>query len=167
LLDVKAAGGFNIEALEIGADGQHLLIGFRSPLLDRRAIVASVENLAGMFDAGEAPRIAATLIALDLDGHGIRAMVGVPALGGYLLGSGPVGREQVQFRLWFWNGQPDAPAHRATVPGLPGFEHAEGISPALIEGRQKIVVVSDDGSRRAGRFARYLLLDPEQLRIAP
>ena len=91
----------------------------------------------------------------------------VPALGGYLVVGGPVARQPVQFQLWFWSGGPGDPARRVSVAGLPGFEHAEGVTPAVIDGRQKIVVVSDDGSREEGRCARYLLLDPEQLRIAP
>jgi hypothetical protein len=49
---------------------------------------------------------------------------------------------------------------------LPGFEHAEGISPAVVDGRQRIIIVSDDGSRAEGRYARFLLLDPGQLQIA-
>ncbi|MDP3036216.1 MAG: hypothetical protein Q8N07_00680, partial [Rhodocyclaceae bacterium] len=56
--DVKAAGGLNIEALEMTPDRQRLLIGFRSPLLDRRAIIASIENPVAVFEKGEAPRIA-------------------------------------------------------------------------------------------------------------
>ena len=165
--DVKASGGFNIEALEISADQQHLLIGFRSPLLDHRAIIASVENLAAIFDADEPPRVSSTLITLDLDGNGIRGMSYLSALEGYLLISGPVAREQMQFQLWFWSGQRDAPARRISVPGLQGFEHAEGISPAVIDGRQCIMIVSDDGSREEGRCARFLLLDLDQLQIAP
>ena len=43
--DVKAGGGLNIEALEVTPDQQRLLIGFRSPLRDGRALIASVENL--------------------------------------------------------------------------------------------------------------------------
>jgi hypothetical protein len=167
IVDVKADGGFNIEALEFSADRQRLLIGFRSPLLDNRAIVASVENPTAMFETDEPPRIATTLETLDLDGNGIRGMCHVAALGGYLVVGGPVARQPVQFQLWFWSGGPGDPARRVSVAGLPGFEHAEGVSPAVIDGRQKIVVVSDDGSREEGRCARYLLLDPEQLRIAP
>jgi hypothetical protein len=53
------------------------------------------------------------------------------------------------------------------VPGLAGFEHAEGVCPAVIEGQQRIVVVSDDGDREAGRPARFLVLEPAQLQIAP
>jgi len=163
--DVKTDGGLNIEALEI-SPAQSLLIGFRSPLLDRKAIIACLENPATMFESGEAPRVSPTLLTLDLDGNGIRGMSYLPGLGGYLIISGPVAREEVHFQLWFWRGQPGDQARRITVDGLPGFAHAEGLCPAVIAGRQWIVVVSDDGSREEGRCAGYLLLAPEQLQIA-
>jgi hypothetical protein len=167
ILDVKTGGGLNIEALEISPDPQRLLIGFRSPLLDNLAIIAVVENPTAIFEAGEQPRISANLETLDLGGNGIRGMSYLPSLDGYLVISGPVAREQVQFHLWFWSGHRGEPARRVTVPGLPGFEHAEGVSSAVIDGRQRIIIVSDDGSREEGRYARFLLLDPGQLRIAP
>lgn len=165
--DVKNGGGLNIEALEISADQKRLLVGFRSPLLDKRAIIASIENPREIFDAGEAPRISATLETLDLGGNGIRGMAYIPSLGGYLVISGPVAREQVQFQLWFWRGDHGSQARRVTVPGLAGVEHAEGISTAVIDGRQQVILVSDDGNREKGRFAHFLLLDPEQMQIAP
>jgi hypothetical protein len=164
ILDVKTAGGLNIEALEITPDQQRLLVGFRSPLLDRHALIAAVENPAAMFEAGAPPRIAATLITLDLGGHGIRGLAYIASLAGYLLISGPVAKEQVQFQLWFWAGKPGDSAQRLTVPGLAGFEHAEGISAAMIDGQEYIILVSDDGDRKAGRFARYVLLDHGALR---
>lgn len=167
VLDVKAAGGLNIEALEMTPDGQHLLIGFRSPLLDGKAILAQLDNPANAFDSGAALRISTTLITLNLSGHGLRSLSWIPALNGYLLVSGPVAKEQVQFRLWFWSGQPGAPARAATVEGLAGFEHAEGVTPAIIGGQSKIMIVSDDGSRMEGRPAQFLILDPQQIRIAP
>ena len=165
--DVKTSGGLNIEALEISPDQQSLLIGFRSPLLDNRAIIACVENPSAIFEAGEPPRISATLTTLDLGGNGIRGMSYLPSLAGYLILSGPVARGQVQFQLWFWSGDPGEPARRVTVPGLPGFEHAEGVSPAVIDGRQRVIIVSDDGNREEGRFAHFLLLEPGQLQIEP
>lgn len=164
--EVKTGGGFNIEALEISPNQQRLLIGFRSPLLDNNAIIACVENPSAIFEAGEPSRISVTLKTLDLGGDGIRGMSYIPSLDGYLVISGPIAREQVQFQLWFWSGHRGAPARRVTVPGLQGFEHAEGISPAVIDGRQRIIFVSDDGSRKEGRFAHFLLLDPLQLEIA-
>lgn len=162
--DVKTGGGLNIEALEMVPGGQRLLIGFRSPLLGGQAILASLDNPAAAFDGAE-PRIAPDLVTLDCGGHGLRALSWVPALNGYLLVSGPVTKEQVQFRLWFWRGQAGDPPRPASVSDLSGFEHAEGISPAIVAGAPKIMVVSDDGSREEGRAAKYLLLDPAQLRI--
>lgn len=163
---VKDDDGLNIEALEISPDQQHLLIGFRSPLLNDRAIIASVENHAAMFEDDEPPRISSKLITLDLDGHGIRGLCHFPALNGYLVISGPTSSEPVQFQLWLWSGQADDPARRVSVPGLPGFEHAEGVCPATIDGQPRIVIVSDDGSRKAERFARFLLVDPARLQLS-
>lgn len=162
--DAKSDGGLNIEALEMAPDGQRLLIGFRSPLLGGHAILASLDNPAAAFEGAE-PRIAPELVTLGCGGDGLRALSWVPALNGYLLVSGPVTREQVQFRLWFWRGQAGDQPRPASVDSLPGFEHAEGISPAIVAGAQRIMVVSDDGSREAGRAARYLLIDPAQLHI--
>ncbi len=167
LIDVKGEGGFNIEALEISPDQQHLMIGFRSPLDAALALVAVIRNPAAMFEQGSVPDAANELIRLDLDGHGLRGMSWIPSLQGYLLISGPVAKEQTQFRLWFWRGQGDAKPHRAEVEGLPGFEHAEGVTPAMINGKPHIIIVSDDGSLEEGRPARYLLIAPEQIRIAP
>jgi len=164
---VKAEGGLNIEALEIGADGQRLFVGFRSPLIEGRAIIACVENLAAVFEAGETPRIAPALITLDLGGNGIRGMASAPALGGHLIISGPVGRQPVPFHLWFWSGRVGEAARRVRAGDREGFEHAEGVTPAVIDGQPRIVIVSDDGNRKAGRYARFLLLDVEQLVIAP
>ena len=164
--DVKGSGGLNIEALEISPDQKRLLIGFRSPLRDGRALIASVENPSAMFESDEAPRIAALLEELDLGGHGIRGLSYIPALGAYLVIGGPASREPANFDLWRWSGESGAPARRVTVPGLRSLEKAEGVSPAVVGGLERIVIVSDDGNRDAGRFASFLLLDPAQLQTA-
>jgi len=161
--DVKGSGGLNIEALEISPDQKRLLIGFRSPLRDGRALIASVENPSAMFESDDAPRIGALLEELDLGGHGIRGLSYIPAMGAYLVIGGPASREPANFDLWCWSGEPGAPARRVTVPGLRSLEKAEGVSPAIVGGLERIVIVSDDGNRNAGRFASFLLLDPAQL----
>jgi hypothetical protein len=167
VLDVKADGGLNIEALEMAPDGQHLLIGLRSPLLEGKAILACLDNPATAFDSGAALRISPALVTLDLGGQGLRTLSWIPVLNGYLLVSGPIAKEQRQFRLWFWSGHSNDKPREAHVQGLAGFEHTEGATPAIIAGQPKIVFVSDDGSRAEGRPARFLLLDSEQIRIEP
>ena len=165
--DVKSNSGLNIEALEITPDRQQLLIGFRSPLQGGHAIIASVENPAAIFEAGATPQVSNTLHGLDLGGQGIRGLAYTASLNGYLIISGPTSRRQGEFKLWFWTGRPGAAARRVTVPGLNGLARAEGVSPAVIDGVPRIVIVSDDGNRKEGRFASFVLLSPEQLQIAP
>ena len=164
--DVKGSGGLNIEALEISPDQKRLLIGLRSPLRDGRALIASVENPSAIFESDEVPQIAPMLEELDLGGHGIRGLSYVPTMDAYLVIGGPASREPDDFDLWRWSGEPGAPAHRVTLPCLRSFEKAEGVSPAIVGGMERIVIVSDDGDRDAGRFASYLLLDPAQLQTA-
>jgi hypothetical protein len=164
--DVKASGGLNIEALEISPDQKRLLIGFRSPLRDDRALIASVENPSAIFESDEAPRIAPLLEELDLGGHGIRGMSYVPAMGAYLVIGGPASREPDNFDLWRWSGEPGSPARRVTVPGLRGFEKAEGVSPAIVGGMERIVIVSDDGDRDCRTLCQLSSARPCQLQTA-
>ncbi|MEO6321783.1 MAG: DUF3616 domain-containing protein [Polaromonas sp.] len=166
VVEAKTSAGLNIEALEITPDRQRLLIGFRSPLQGRLAVIASIENPTAIFEAGAAPQVSGTLLTLDLGGQGIRGMSYIAALDGYLVVSGPASREQDEFKLWFWSGQADAAARRVTIPGLQGLAHAEGVSPAVMAGVPRIIIVSDDGNRKKGEAAHFVLLDLAQLQIA-
>jgi hypothetical protein len=165
--DVKVGNGLNIEGLAFDGDGQRLLIGFRGPLVDGKAMIVSIENVDEVFETGAEPRISEQVTLLDLGGEGIRGMTYDPLLAGFLIISGPL--EQVQdvpFRLWFWPGDANRPAQQVTVPGLNGFEHAEGITPVRWRGEERILIVSDDGNMDAGESAQYLVLNYDQLVIA-
>lgn len=164
--DVKGAGGLNIEALEITPDELRLLVGFRSPLRDGLALIAAIEDPDALFGGQTPAHITTHLISLDLGGHGLRGMAYFPSLGGYLLISGPVTREAAQFQLWFWGGEPGSATRRMTIPGLSGLQRAEGICPAHRDGHEYIVLVSDDGDRKSGRFASHIILDPSALQPA-
>jgi len=164
--EVKAAGGLNIEALEFDPIEHHLLIGFRSPLHEGRAIIAAIVNPAAIFEAGEEPRLSPQLDELDLDGHGIRALSFLPALGQYLVIGGPVSRAPGQFSLWLWNGWRSNAVGRLVVPGLKDLARVEGVSPAVIDRAAGIIMVSDDGDRKARRPANYLWIGLDQLQPA-
>ncbi|WP_076997319.1 DUF3616 domain-containing protein [Variovorax sp. KK3] len=161
--DVKEGGGLNIEGLEFARDRKQLLIGFRGPLHDGRAIVARLENPAGVFDAGETPRIASDLAELVMGGHGIRGLSFIPSIDAYLVIGGPMSPASDPFSLWRWDGQRGTPATRVTVQGLASFERAEGVCAAMIDGVEQIVVVSDDGDRKSGRCASYVAFGADQL----
>ena len=161
----KTDDGLNIEALEISADQKKILIGFRSPLVSNCAVIATVENAAQLFEASASPVISTTLHKLNLEGNGIRSMAYVAALSGYLVIAGPVNSTPAPFQLWFWNGQHNSPPRRVSIPGIENFERAEGICAALLNGQQKIIIVSDDGNRKENRYGRFIVIDADELQI--
>jgi hypothetical protein len=161
--DVKNGGGLNIEALDVSPDQQQLLIGFRGPLVDGSAVVARVGSLPGLFEGGE-PDVGATLELLDLGGAGIRSMSFVPWLGEYLVVGGPLDKLNAGFTLWLWQG-PSGSVRRVHQWSA-DLSRCEGVCPALIDARESLVLVRDDGDRKAGRSATFSWLDATRLKTA-
>jgi hypothetical protein len=128
-------GGINIEAMAAGPAGS-LLIGFRSPLVKRNALVVPLKNPDAVL-GGAAPKFGSP-ITLDLDERGVRDMIAFGA--GYLLIAGPVA-DGGAFDLYRWSGRSgDAP--RKVSADL------AGLSPeALVAlNARSVLVLSDDGS---------------------
>jgi len=157
--DVKGHGGLNIEAIEFDPHDDTLWLGLRSPLREGKALLARLVNVDAVFDEAAKPAFASELVALDLGGEGLRGMAWVPALSAFLLIAGPVAREARDFNLWRWSGRPGASAQRVGLPGLTGFRHAEGICPARLDGRDCLLIVSDDGHRETDEPAHYLVVE--------
>jgi hypothetical protein len=100
----EAAGGLNIEGLAEGPDGT-LLIGFRNPLREGRALLVPLLNPDELL-RGEAARFGGP-IGLDLGGRGVRSIERVAD--GYVIVAGPVA-DAGDFALYRWSGRPaDAP----------------------------------------------------------
>lgn len=161
--DVKTGGGLNIEALDVSIDQQQLLIGFRGPLVDGSAVVARIGSLPGLFEGGE-PDVGAKLELLDLGGAGIRSISFVPWLGEYLVVAGPLDKLDAGFALWLWQG-PSGVVRRVHL-GSTDLSRCEGVCPALIDGRECLLLVRDDGDRKARRSATFSWLDGKCLRTA-
>lgn len=111
----REAQALNIEGLSATPEGE-LLIGFRNPLHEGRAVLVPLKNPAA-YVTGAAPAFGA-FVTLPLGGHGIRDIM--PWREGYLIASGAPfsgGRHQ----LWFWPGGDAAPLRLRPVP-LKGFD---------------------------------------------
>jgi hypothetical protein len=98
-LATEADGGLNIEGLAATPDGG-LLIGFRSPLRDARALIVPLTNPAEIID-GKRARLGAP-IELDLGGRGIRSMELID--GAYWIVAGPVA-DRGTFAVYRWSGR--------------------------------------------------------------
>ena len=137
----KARGGLNIEGLAATPSGA-LLIGFRNPLPEGKALLAPLNNPNGVL-AGEKARFGDPVL-LDLGGLGIRSLEMVN--GGLLIVAGPAEARKgtaTPSALYRWSGQFESPAVRLRsfppVGGRPFNPEA-----LLIDGNS-LVVLSDDG----------------------
>ena len=102
-------GGLNVEGLTHTPEGA-LLIGFRNPLREGKALVLPLRNPAQAVE-GQAPQFGDAL-ALDLGGRGVRAMTRVAD--GYLVVGGPTA-DDGSFVLFHWRGGDDTPQRAATA----------------------------------------------------
>lgn len=144
LLAPEANGGLNIEGLSDSADGE-LLIGFRNPVRNGKALVVALRN-PQQVTTGAAATFGPP-IGLDLGGRGVRAIERLDA--GYLVVAGPTA-DDGDFWLYRWSGQAgDAPQR---VPGLAfGTLRPEAIFAWPQTGL--VQILSDDGGIEAGGVA--------------
>lgn len=160
-------GGLNLEGFTFDPDGKRALLGFRAPLADNKAIVVPLENPTALFSEGAAPQLGEVTL-LDLAGEGIRAMAWLPKINGYLITSRTDSRTGKRpFRLWFWSGDTKAKPRAVSIDSLKSLRRPEGIAPVVIDGEERILLVSDEGNRDEGKASRVALIAYERLRIAP
>ena len=166
---------FNIEGFANQDD--EFLIGLRSPIVDGKAMVVRTYGLQRAYgiDPGKYG-VFANSVPLDLKKGGIRSLSYIPDLGGYLVISGKTvsGQEEFdcdltttrtisKFLLWFWDGK-----ERCIQVSCFDMEQddvkiqPEGISPATVDGRQTICIVSDDGDEDNQIPGRYSVLSETQ-----
>ncbi len=153
----KDSRRFNIEALARHRSQPSLLLGFRSPLVDGKAIIAQLDNPAAYAEGLEPAAFTAELIRLNLQGGGIRAMVYDESLGGYLIASRVEHSQDGNFALWLWSDEKTL--QRLRIKTLSNLSNLEGISPVRIGGRSKLLLVFDDGNSEQGRAGHYAIAD--------
>lgn len=134
--------GVNIEAMAYHPGRRELMIGFRNPVFDGKALVAPIRNHEAVL-AGDPPDFGDP-VRLQLGDRGLRDMVWSERHDAMLLIAGPSG-DDGSFALYRWGaGQP------APVPwpvALPPDFHPETI--LAISGTNDLLILSDDGDRTA------------------
>jgi hypothetical protein len=138
----KSVNALNIEGL-CGTPEGHLLLGFRNPIPDGKALLVPLLNPGELIE-GKPARFSEPLL-LNLDGLGIRSLARTGNR--HFIIAGSYDGEGQSF-LYEWNGGPDSPKRSP---------HAElvGLNPEAIEvltenGVERLLVVSDDGTLRIG-----------------
>lgn len=137
----KANGGLNIEGLAATASGG-LLIGFRNPLPEGKALVATLTNPNAVMGGEKA--IFGEPLLLDLGGLGIRSLERVNGTVLIVAGAaeGAMGKPAPS-ALYRWSGQVDqAPVRLRSLAAVGG---APFNPEALFLDGDSLVVLSDDG----------------------
>jgi hypothetical protein len=141
----KARDGLNIEGLAATPNGT-LLIGFRNPLSQGKALVVPLTNPGGVL-AGEAARFGDPVL-LELGGLGIRSLEMVN--GSLFIVAGPSGpgnpkdAPAIPSALYRWNGRFDSTPERLRVFG-PELATPPFNPEALFVEGDSLVLLSDDG----------------------
>ena len=136
--------GLNIEGLSLTSDGQSLLIAFRNPRPQNKALIITLKNPDSVILHKE-KAIFATPILLDFGGLGIRSIEYSSYLSAYLIMAGP-GDEPKKFALYQWSGRPnDQPI---VLKGHEFFSKLSKYTPEAIvvyPDRKDFQILSDDG----------------------
>lgn len=136
-LPPKAPGGLNIEGLSARRDQRSVLIGFRNPIPQGRALLVPLYNPLSVV-SGQRPELGAPTL-LDLGGLGIRA-ISLWREQYWIIG-GSAANHTRDSRLFRWDGE-HAPVPLAV--DLHDF-NAEAFVP--FESQARLLVLSDDGER--------------------
>lgn len=144
----EESGGFNLEGLA-AAPGGGLLVGFRNPVPERRALIVRVENPARLIEGKDDAARLTVGGHLDLGGRGIRAFEFVPALDGYLIVAGTCDDTR-NFALYRWSGAVADDAVEVAVDGLNGLNPEELLVVEAAPQSIAIDLLSDDGGSGAG-----------------
>jgi hypothetical protein len=99
----EATGGINIEGLSASADGE-LLIGFRNPIPDGRALVIPLKNSSELVYNKKSSACFGNPIQLDLGGRGIRSIEYWEEHDCYLICAGAFD-DSSDFCLYQWSGK--------------------------------------------------------------
>lgn len=141
-LPPKELGGLNIEGLT-STPNQELLIGFRNPIIQGKALLLPLKNPRQLVEQTGARADFGDPIELDLDGLGIRSIEYWEPEQRYLIVAGAYDGSD-QFALYQWSGLAQPP-QRLDGIGLPADFRPEGV--LFYPGRERqFQLLSDDGS---------------------
>jgi hypothetical protein len=153
----KSEGALNIEGLASTPDG-HLLIGFRNPIPNGKAIIVPLLNPRQLFEGDRAQF--GDPVVLDLNGLGIRSIGYHDGRCLIIAGHYSAGGNS---HVYEWKpGEPNARLlKQITLKGL----NPEGMSFVGTDGKREFLVVSDDGTRLVNGQECKTLKDPAQKRF--
>ncbi len=153
-----------IDGLTFDPEGKRLMVAFRQPLIEGKAMLMAINNPLNMFERNSNPRIAKKPVLLDLGGTGIQSISYDSYLKGYLITSVPnTMKGEKNGKLWFWKGTADEAPRRVTLPAMINMQKVQGMSPVKVAGSDRLMIISADGDKARKNPAHFMLLQYEEL----
>ena len=154
----------NIEGLLYDRKQNRLMLGFREPMVNNLSMIVVISNPKEMFERDAAPKFS-DAIFLELQGGGIRALSYDPVLDTYMIVNEIKGYEDNTYsQLWTWNGDAKTAPEPVALPGIINLNNVESIDSITINGESRLMIMSDEGSEKKQRPAKYMMLDYNQLK---
>ena len=153
----------NIEGLAYYRQAKQLLLGLRNPTISKLSVIIVIENPAEVFEDQADPRFGPPIL-LDLKGGGIRALSYDPVLATFLIVNEIDDSEGDRYsQLWAWSGNPAHEPELIALPDIINLNNVESIDSITIQGKSRLLIMSDEGNKQKDRPAKYMMLNYEQL----
>ncbi len=156
-------GGINIEGLSATRDNK-LLLAFRSPLTQGKALLVLLENANDLIAGKAAQAKFGVPVQLDLGGLGVRDIAYWKSKDVYIIIAGPAGSDGT-FRLYQWSGNPaQSPV---VIKDKTGNEiNLSGLNPealVALPNSNRLLLLSDDGDLKMKSPSLGTMLDNKEL----
>ena len=143
-------GGLNVEGLAWDAIEQVLLLGLRTPVIERKPLILRVrlKQVDGPWDLSNFEMLPSIVLAIDADQgeQGIRTMEFDPSRGVCLIVVGnSTSASKAPFTLYSWDGNEQGVVHHFERVRFHKRMKVEGVTHATVGGRGAIVFVDDCG----------------------
>lgn len=153
----------NIEGLAFDPNTKRLLLGFRKPEFNQKAIVAYIGNPKEVFTRKADPEFVDVAV-FDIKGGGIRSLNYDPVLKTFIMSNEVKDEEgNKTSQLWTWSGAPDAQPKAVEVPNLRHMTNVEAIDSVVINGQPRILMMSDEGDAKTRQPGKYTLVDYDEM----
>ena len=149
----------NIEGLSFESVSNTLIIGFRSPVVDGKAILVAIENAKEIFLDGKKP-IFSKPIMLNLNGKGIRDLTYDTKKDGFWIIAGSSNNRDSKFELWYLDRKS---SKVSLVKNHPEIGYGEGITIINQDSNVPSLLIVQDNGLKPNKSANYILIDRNSL----
>lgn len=147
----------NIEGLAI--DDGKLMIGFRSPIVNGKSMIITLNNPKEFFINHVKPKFSKPIF-LDLNGLGIRDITYDAQKKVYWIIAGGSSERTFKFELWMWDKKNNK---LSFVKNQPAIGYGEGITLVKQNSKKPVLFIVEDNGKKPNKSANYVIIDRDSL----